>query len=192
MKEIKHKKIVDVIPILPCLNSSWIMGWRIFREGRTQKSLSSPATIGPLTQDPGLTWFILIKNCKQHQNNSQNDILFWWLQCLFIDRFSSKTKIGKDLWHFNNSLLGKNDFCSTTKNLLFILKTKRNNYSWTSDWWEYTKCKTKDNAWIFSKKFTKQEHIRIFRLKKRLQNLYKKENYKPEIKPMINTFQNEL
>ena len=87
---------------------------------------------------------------------------------LFIDKFSSKTKIGKDLWHFNNSLLGKNDFCSTTKNLLAMLKTKRDNYSTTSDWWEYTKCKIKDNAKTFSKNSTKQENIRISRLKKRV------------------------
>ena len=57
---------------------------------------------------------------------------------------------------------------------------------------KYTKCKIKDNARIFSKNSTKQENIWISRLKKRLRNLYKKENYKPEIKSMINTFQDEL
>ena len=108
---------------------------------------------------------------------------------LFIDRFSSKTKIGKDLWHFNSSLLEKNDFCSTTTNLLSIVKTTKNNYSSASDWWEHTKCKIKDNARIFSKNSTKKENISISGLKKRLRNLYKKENYKPEIKPMINTFE---
>ena len=42
---------------------------------------------------------------------------------LIINRFSSKTKTGKDLWHFNNSLLEKTDFCSNTQNLLtFFLK----------------------------------------------------------------------
>ena len=61
---------------------------------------------------------------------------------LFIDRFSSKTKIGKDLSHFNNSLIEKNDCCSTTKNLLSDLETKRKNYPSTSEWWEYTKLKT--------------------------------------------------
>ena len=44
---------------------------------------------------------------------------------LLIDRLFSKTKIGKDLWHFNSSILKNKDFCSTTKNLLFFLKTKR-------------------------------------------------------------------
>ena len=76
--------------------------------------------------------------------------------------------------------------------MLTFLKTKRINYSWTSDWWEFTKCKIKDNARTFSKNSTKQENIRISKLKKRLRNLYKKENYKPKIKPMINTFQDEL
>ena len=73
-----------------------------------------------------------------------------------------------------------------------MLKTKRNDYSSTSDWWEDAKCKIKNNVRTFSKNSTKQENIRISRLKKRLRNLYKKENYKPEIRPMINTFQDEL
>ena len=34
-------------------NSFWIMGWRIYREGRTQIPLSSPTMIDPQTQDPG-------------------------------------------------------------------------------------------------------------------------------------------
>ena len=37
-----------------------------------------------------------------------------------------------------------------------------------------------------------QENIRISILKRRLQNLYKKENFKPEIKPMIENLQDEL
>ena len=53
---------------------------------------------------------------------------------LFIDRLSSKTKIGKDLWHFNSSIFKNNDFCSITKNLLSFLKRKKNNYSSISDW----------------------------------------------------------
>ena len=111
---------------------------------------------------------------------------------LLIDRLSSKTKIGKDLWHFNSSILKNKDFCSTTKNLLSFLKTKRNNYSSISDWWKYTKCQIKENTRLFSKNSTKQEKVRISRLKKRLRNLYKKENFKPEIKPLINNLQDEL
>ena len=111
---------------------------------------------------------------------------------LFVDRIPSKTKIGKDLWLFNNSLLEKHDFYLTIRNLLAMLKTKRNNYSSASEWWEDTKCKIKDNIRTFSENSTKQESIRISRLKKRLRNLYKKENYKPEIRLMINTFPDEL
>ena len=80
---------------------------------------------------------------------------------LLIDRLSSITKIGKDLWHFNSSLLKKKDFCSTTRNMLSILGTKKDNYSSISDWWEYTKDQIKDNAQLFAKNSTKQENIRI-------------------------------
>ena len=48
MAKIKHKYFIGVVPITPCLNSSWIIGLRIYGEERTQIPLSSPATIGPL------------------------------------------------------------------------------------------------------------------------------------------------
>ena len=53
MREIKHTDIIDVIPLLPCLNLSWKMGWRIYGGGRTQTHLSSPATIDPLGKIQG-------------------------------------------------------------------------------------------------------------------------------------------
>ena len=77
---------------------------------------------------------------------------------LFIDRLSSKTIIGKDLWHFNSSILQNKDFCSTAKDLPSFLKTKKNNYSSIIDWWEYTKCQMKENARSFSKNSTTGKH----------------------------------
>ena len=53
---------------------------------------------------------------------------------LIIDRRSSKTKTGNDLWHFNSSLRKKEDSCSTTKNMLSILSAKKTNYSSPSVW----------------------------------------------------------
>ena len=47
MMKIKQKDLIDAVPIIPCQNSSWIMGLRIYGEGRTQISLSWFATIGP-------------------------------------------------------------------------------------------------------------------------------------------------
>ena len=102
------------------------MGWRTCGGGRTKMSLSSPATTGPLAQDPELTWYTLIKKIANntkiiHKMISSSD----HYNALFVDRIPSKTKIGKDLWLFNNSLLEKHDFCLTIKNLLAMLKTKK-------------------------------------------------------------------
>ena len=44
----KHKDFIGAVPIMPCKNSSWIMGLRIYGERRTQIPPSSSATIGPL------------------------------------------------------------------------------------------------------------------------------------------------
>ena len=90
-----------------------------------------------------------------------------------VDRLSSKIKTGKDMWHFNDTLLQNKDFCSTIKYLISLLKTKQDNYSSLSDLWEYTKNKIKETARSFSKNSTTQKNIRISRLKTRFQNLYK-------------------
>ena len=47
------------------------------------------------------------------------------------------------------------------------------------------------NAGTFSKNSTIQEKVKISRPKKRLKNLYKKENFEPESKPMIQTLLDE-
>ena len=49
MVEIKH--FINVISIMLCENSSWIMDWRIYEEGRTHIPLSLHATIDLLAQD---------------------------------------------------------------------------------------------------------------------------------------------
>ena len=60
-----------------------------------------------------------------------------------------------------------------------------NNLSSSSDWWKYTKSCFKENAKILSKNSTTQENITILRIKKgKKENFYKRENFKPEIKPM--------
>ena len=46
--KMKHKDFMGAVPVMHCLDSSRIMGLRIYGEGRTQIPLSSPATIGPL------------------------------------------------------------------------------------------------------------------------------------------------
>ena len=53
---------------------------------------------------------------------------------IFIDRFSSQTKIGKDSWYFNNSLICKAEFSSTRKT--FFIKNTKKGHSSGSDWWE--------------------------------------------------------
>ena len=39
MVKIKHKSFICGVPVMPCQNSSWIMGLGIYREGRTQVPL---------------------------------------------------------------------------------------------------------------------------------------------------------
>ena len=105
---------------------------------------------------------------------------------IFIDRFSWQTKIGKDLWYFNNSLLCKREFSSTTK--YFFIKNIK-----IAPIQQVTGGKTLNLVLKILELFLKiQENTRISILKRGLWNLYKKENFKPEIKPIIENLQDEL
>ena len=74
---------------------------------------------------------------------------------IFVDRLPSKIKIGKDTRCFNNSLLGVPEFSFTTKTFLFLLKLQNTTTLQQVTGWET--------------------------LNRRLQNIYKKENFKPKI-----------
>ena len=50
-----------------------------------------------------------------------------------IDRFPSKTKIGKDSWYFNNSLLCQPELSSATKTFLISFPTEVLNMFWKCD-----------------------------------------------------------
>ena len=73
--------------------------------------------------------------------------------------------------------------------LFFVVEKTKHNHSSSSDWWENSKSSFKKMVELFLKI---QENIRISILKRRLLNLYKKENFKPEIKPIIENLQDEL
>ena len=50
MVKIKHKDFIGAAPIMPCQNSSWIVGLSIYGEGRTKIPLISLAMVGPLAR----------------------------------------------------------------------------------------------------------------------------------------------
>ena len=118
------------------------MDSRIYGEGRINISLSSPAIIdllGKIQIDRFYT------NIKIASNTRINYIMVSFTNhynAIFVGRFPSQTKIGKDSWYFNNSLLCKPEFSSTT-NTFFTNNTK-NNHPSASHWWENTKSCFKD------------------------------------------------
>ena len=104
MVKIKHKDFIDAVPIIPCQNSSWIMGLRIYGEGRTDRVYTDIKIAKNTKINPIMVSF------TDHYN------------VISIDRLSSKSKIGKVSWYFKNSLLCKPEFSSATINFLFLLK----------------------------------------------------------------------
>ena len=62
---------------------------------------------------------------KKYMSDNYNDIS--------IDRFSSKSKIGKHSWYFGNSLFCKLDFRLAAKGLFPALKKQNNTFSSTTD-----------------------------------------------------------
>ena len=87
-------------PVMPCQNSFWIMGLRIYEEGRTHIPLISPTTIGPLAGIQDRLGLYKINHIIVSFTGHYNAISF--------DRLSQKTKIGKrfkEKIHENNSFM---------------------------------------------------------------------------------------
>ena len=109
---------------MPCQNSWYIMDWRIYGQGKIQIPVSSPAY-----RSSGTTSRIdrVYTDINIASNTKINHIMIAFTDhyyAIYIDRFPSKTKTGKDSWYFNNSLLCKPEFSLTTKTFLFLLKTQ--------------------------------------------------------------------
>ena len=96
-----------------------------------------------------------------------------YYNAICLGRLPSKTKFGKGYWYFNNSLLCKPEFSSTTRNLLFFIKNTKKAHS-SSYWREYANSRFKENPRTFSKCSTTQENTRISRLKKDYETFTKK------------------
>ena len=151
MRGIKHENVIDVTPNLPSkliMDSGLEDLWR--RENpetseftRYDRSSGTRSRIDRVYTD---------KKIANNTKITHNMISFSdHYNALIINRFSSKPKLGKDLWHFNNSLLEKDEFCSNIQTFLTFLKTKQTSYSLASDWWEFTKCQIKDKIRSLSK-----------------------------------------
>ena len=105
---------------MPCQNSLWIMGLRIYGERRTQIPMSLPATIGPLARIHDRQVYTDIKIAN---NTNINHIMVSFTDdynAISFDRLPSNTKIGKVSWYFNNSLLCKPESSSAAKTFLFL------------------------------------------------------------------------
>ena len=96
----ENKKFICAVPVMPYQNSSWIMGLRIYGEGRNQIPLSSLATIGLLARIQDRQGLYKNTDMKIANNTKVNHIMISFTDhynAICIDRLSSKTKIGKDL-----------------------------------------------------------------------------------------------
>ena len=128
MVKMKHKEFIGATLVMPCQASSWIMGLRIYGQGRTQILLSLPAMICPLARIQDRQGIDRVyTDIKIANNNKINHIMVSFTDhynAISIDRPSSKTKIGNDSWKrfIKIILLCKPDF---SQELLFLLKTER-------------------------------------------------------------------
>ena len=93
------------------------MDWWIYGEGRTEIPTCYDISSGTRSRvDRVYTDTKIASNTKiNHIMVSLTD----HCNAIFIDRFLSKTKLGKDSWYFNNSVLYKPEFFLSTKTFPF-------------------------------------------------------------------------
>ena len=92
----KHKDFIAATLVVTCQNSSWIMGLRIYGEGRTQIPLSLPVRLVPW-QGPRID--MVYTDIKIANDTKINHIMVSFTDhynAISIDRLHSKTKIGKN------------------------------------------------------------------------------------------------
>ena len=89
-------------------------GLRIYGEGRTQIPLSSPFMIKPLGRIHADNVYADIKIANNTESNHIMESFTDHYNAISVDWLPSKTKIGKVLWCFDNSLLWKPEFSSAT------------------------------------------------------------------------------
>ena len=132
MVNIKHKDFLGAVPIMPCEKSMWIMGLRIYGERRTQIPPSSSATMGPCQRSRiDRVYTDIYTDIKIANNTKINHIMVPFTDhynIISIDRLPSKTKIGKDSWYFNNSLLCEPEVSSATRLFFFYLKHRKSKW----------------------------------------------------------------
>ena len=95
MVKIKRKDFICTVPIMPCLNSSWIVNVWIYGEVRTQIPLSSPATIVHCQGSRIDRLYTDIKIANSIKINHKMVPCINHYNAISIGRLSSKTKIGK-------------------------------------------------------------------------------------------------
>ena len=106
MVQIKYKDFIDVVTIMPCQNSPWIIGSRIYGERRAQISLSS------LT-DPLLIiilWFLMTNSPEKLKLGKINGTLIniFYLIFFFLLNREKIHSWASYWWESTNSCFKKN------------------------------------------------------------------------------------
>ena len=156
-------------------------------KGKIQVPLSSLATINLRVQDPGYSGSISSNTEINHIMVSVTN----HYNATFTDIFPLKTKVGKDSWYFNNSLLCKPEVSSTWRTFIFLLEIQKTTTLQQVAGGKTLNLVLKAMLQIFRKIFTFSRKSN-FSTEKKTAKLIKKENFKPQIKSMIQNIQDEI
>ena len=99
---------------------------------------------------------------------------------------------GKGYWILNNSLLQDKEYKKAIVQLWNNWRSQKQCFDSISEWWEKGKKHVKDFTKLYTRATTEKQTKRKASLEKRLRNIYRKIDRKPELQTMANSIRSQL
>ena len=111
---------------------------------------------------------------------------------LLLEKKNHDLKIGKGYWILNNALLSDKEYRKGITQLWSNWKTQKHCFHTVSQWWEKGKKHVKDFTKLYTRAATKKQNKRKTSLEKRLRNIYRKIDARPELKQTAQILRTQL
>lgn len=100
---------------------------------------------------------------------------------VLLEKKNHDLKIGKGYWILNNALLSDKEYRKEITQLWSNWRTQKHCFHSVSQWWEKGKKHVKDFTKLYTRAATKKQNKRKTSLEKRLRNIYRKIDTRPEL-----------
>ena len=111
---------------------------------------------------------------------------------VLLEKRNHNLKIGRGYWILNNALLENVDYKNAITQLWHNWKSQKHCFQSVSQWWENGKKHVKDFTKLYTRAATEKQKKQKTSLERRLRNIYRKIDAKPELKQTAQMLKTQL